>query len=122
MNSEKNAPRLLGAMFLTVIVTSILGGELLNSAVGSGGISEILVNISNNLALMRMSILADMANSLGIIALAALLYIVLNKQNKIIALVALESWLAEAIFCAISKIGAFALIPYLYTFHSSRSN
>ena len=59
---------------------------------------------------MRISILADMANSLGIIVLAALLYIILNKQNKIIALVALGWWLAEAIFYALGRIGAFALI------------
>ncbi len=119
MRSERNidnAPRILGAMFLTVIVTSILGGELLNAAAGSGGISDILMNISKNLTLMRMSILADMANSLGIIALAALLYIVLNKQNKIMALIAFGSWLAEAIFCALSKIGALALIPLSVAF------
>jgi hypothetical protein len=111
MNSDKNAPRLLGAMFLIVIVTSALGGAFLNSAVGTGSMSDILVNISNNLSFMRISILADMVNSFGIIILAALLYILLNKQNKIIALVAQGSWLAEAIFCALSKLGAFALIP-----------
>lgn len=111
MNSDKNTPRLLGAMFLIVIVTSALGGAFLNSAVGAGSMSDILVNISNNLTLMRTGIVGDMVTSLGIVVLAVLLYIVLNKQNKIIALVALGWWLAEAIFLAISKMGAFALIP-----------
>src|SRR6266496_1022750 len=111
MNLDKNAPKFLGAMFLIVIVTSALGGGLLNSAVGSGSISDIFVNISNNLTLMRVAILADMVNSLGIIVLAVLLYVVLNKENKVIALIALGWWLAEAISIAISKIGAFALIP-----------
>jgi hypothetical protein len=40
-----------------------------------------------------------------------LLYIVLHNQDRIIALVALGWWLAEAIALAVSKIGAFALIP-----------
>lgn len=111
MNLDKNAPRLLGAAFLIVIVTSAISGTFLNSAVGSGTISDILSNIPNNLTMMRISILGGMLNSTGIIILALLLYIVLKKQNKIIALVALGLWLAEAIFYAIMQIGSLALIP-----------
>ena len=112
MNSGKNTPRLLGAAFLIVFVASILSDVLLNSAIGSGSISDILVSISDNLTLMRISNLVALAiQCTGIVVLAVLLYIVFNKQNKIIALVALGWWLAEAITLAISKIGAFALIP-----------
>ena len=60
---------------------------------------------------MRISILVELANSLGIVVLAVLLYVVLHKQNNILALVALGWWLAEAITLAVSKIGAYALIP-----------
>jgi len=89
----------------------MLSGSLLTSAIGSGSISDNLVNISNNLTLMRINILVELVTSIGIVVLAALLYVVLHKQNKIIALVALGWWLAEAITLAVSKIGAFALIP-----------
>ncbi len=58
-----------------------------------------------------MSIILGLVTSVGIIVLAVLLYFVLNKQNKVIALVALGMWLAEAITLAVSKIGAYALIP-----------
>jgi hypothetical protein len=110
MISEKNAPRLLGAMFLIVIVTSALGG--LQSAVsGTGTISDILVAISNKPSQMQWTALSNVANSLGIVALAVLLYTVLKRQNRILALVALGWWLGEAMFCAISQIGAFALVP-----------
>jgi len=108
MNSDKNTPRLLGAAFLIVVITSLLMGTLLQL---SGSISDILVNISDNLTLMRISILCALVTSVGIVVLAVLLYTVLNKQNKIIALVALGLWLAEAMMLAVSKIGAFALIP-----------
>ena len=111
MNTSKNTIRLLGAAFLIVFVASILSGSLLNAAIGSGSISDNLVNVSNNLTLMRISILVELVTSIGIVVLAALLYVVLHKQNKIIALVALGWWLAEAITLAVSKIGAFALIP-----------
>lgn len=111
MNSDKNTIKLLGAAFLTVFVASLLSGALLDSAVGSGSISDNLISISNNITLMRISILVELVTSIGIVVLAMLLYAVLHKQNKIIALVALGWWLAEAITLAVSKIGAFALMP-----------
>ena len=94
-----------------VFVDSLISTQLVSSVVGSGGISDILVNISDNLTLMRISILAGLVTSIGIVVLAVLLYIVFNKQYKIVALVALGWWLAEAITLAVSKIGLFALIP-----------
>jgi len=111
MNSDKNTPKLLGAAFLFVMVASILSGLLLTSVVVSGGVSDILVNISDNPTLMRLSSVVGLVTSAGIVVLAVLLYVVLHKQNKIIALVALGWWLTEAITLAVSKIGLFALIP-----------
>ena len=111
MNIEKKAPRLLGAAFLIVAIASLISGLLLMSVIGSGSISNSLVNVSHQLTLMRLSSLAGLVTSSGIVVLASLLYIVLHKQNKIIALVALGCWLAEAIFLALSQIGTFALLP-----------
>ena len=111
MNPDKNTTRLLGAAFLIVFIASMLSGSLLSSAIGSGSISDILVNISNNLTLMRISILVELVTSIGIVALAMLLYVVFHRQYQIIARVALGWWLAEAITLAVSKIGAYALIP-----------
>ncbi len=111
MNTSKNTVRLLGAAFLFVIVAFSLYDLLISSVVGSGSMSDILVNISDNLTLMRLGSVFGLVTSAGIIVLAALLYMVLNKQNKIIAFVALGWWLAEAITLAVSTIGTFALIP-----------
>jgi hypothetical protein len=111
MNTETNTSSLLGAAVLIVFVASVLSESLLTSVVGSGSKSDILVNISKNITRMRISNLVALVNSLGIVVLAVLLYIVFNKQYTIIALVALGLWLAEAITLAVSKIGAYALIP-----------
>ena len=111
MYVEKHAPRLLGAAFLLVVVTSLLSGLLLTAVVGSGSISDILVHISHQLPLMRLSILGQLATSGEIVVLATLLYIILHKQSKILALVALGWWLAEAIMLVLSQIGALALLP-----------
>jgi hypothetical protein len=111
MISEKKTPRLLGVFFLIVILTSLSSGLLLQSAVGQGSISDILVSISEHKTIFRFSILIEMFTAFGIIILASLLYIVLHKQNKILALIAFGWWLAEGITLLISKMGTLALIP-----------
>ncbi len=106
-----NTIRLLGAAQLIVIVGGVITERLLASAVGSGSISDILVNISKNLTRMRIINLVALGQSLAIIVLGVLYYIVFNKEYKIIALVALGCFLAAAITTAVGKIGANALIP-----------
>jgi len=111
MNTQKSAPRLLGAAFLLVAVVSLSSGLLLGSVVGSGSISDILVHVSHQVTLMRLGSLGELMTSAGIVALAGLLYSVLHSQQKLIALVALGCWLAEAISLAFSQIGTLALLP-----------
>jgi hypothetical protein len=111
MNIEVNTIRLLGAAQLIVFIASMLSERLLASVVGSGGISSILVSVSRNLTRMRISNLVALVTSIAIVVLAVMFYVVFNEQYKIIALVALGCFLAEAITLAVSKIGAYALIP-----------
>ena len=106
-----NTVRLLGAAQLCVFFASLLSEQLLKSTVGSGSISDTLVNISENIHRVRISNLVALVNCLAIITLGVLFYIALNEQNKILALIALGCFLAEAITLAISKIGAYGLIP-----------
>jgi hypothetical protein len=111
MTAEKGTVRLLGAVFLIVFVASILSGALLNAATGAGEISEKLASISSNAGLMRLSILVELVTSIGIVALAALLYRVLSDQSETVALIAFGWWLAEGIILGMSKLGGFALVP-----------
>jgi hypothetical protein len=111
MSLEMNTIRLLGAVQLFVFATGIIGNQLLVSVVGSGSTSDKLVNISNNLTRVRISNLVTLVECVGIIVLGVLFYIVFYKEYKIIALVALGLFLAEAITLAVSKTGAYALIP-----------
>ncbi len=111
MNIDMNTVRLLGAAQLTIFVAAMLSDLLLKSVVGSGSMSDILVDISKNVTRMRISNLVALVDSLGIVVLGVLFYVVFNRQYQIIALVALGLFLAEAITLAVSKIGAFALTP-----------
>ena len=111
MDIDMNTVRFLGAAQLLVFVAAMLSEPLLKSVVGSGSISDILVNISKNVTRMRISNLFALVDSLGTVVLAVLFYIVFHGRYEIIALVALGFFLAHAITRAVSKIGAYALIP-----------
>jgi len=111
MNTDMNTVRLLGAAQLIVIVGALITDRLLASALGSGSISDILVNISKNLTRMRISNLAALGQILAIIVMGVLYYVVFYKEYKTIALVALGCFLVAAIISTVGKIGANALIP-----------
>ena len=113
-----NIPKLLGAVFLIVIVTTLVS-SLFTSVGGSGDISDVMVNISDDIPLARLGIIGGMANSTAIVFLAVLLYVVLSSQNKTMATVALGFWLIEAAFYAIMQLGALALIPVSQDFVAS---
>ncbi len=89
MNTDMNTVRLLGAAQVMVFVSILIMGGFLASAVGTGSISDILVNISKNPARMRMSNLFALVESLAVITMGVLYYVVFDKEYKIISLVAL---------------------------------
>jgi hypothetical protein len=110
MNSGKNTPRLLGVAFLVVLFLTF--SELwIMSIIGTGSISDSLVSVSNNLTPMRISILLGLIDSAAIVVLGVLLFAVLQKQNKTIALVALGCWLLEAIMVAARSLNFYSLLP-----------
>jgi hypothetical protein len=111
MNIEMNAIRLLGVAQVLVFVGGMIGERLLASVVGSGDISDILVNISKKLTRMRISNLVALLESFVIVVMGVLFYIVFDKEYKIMALVALGCILAAVITKVVGKIGTYALIP-----------
>jgi hypothetical protein len=121
MSIGMNTVKLLGVAQLLVFFGGILSERLLAKAIGSGTISDILGNISDNLTTMRISTLVALVESFFIIFLGVMFYIVFYKEYKIIALVALGLFLAEAITLAVSKIGAYALIPVSQEFVAAGS-
>lgn len=111
MNTDQNAPRLLGAAFLFVFVTSLLSGLLLAPMVDADNLSSVLINLSNHTVQARLSLLGWMITSAGVIVLAVLLFIVLRPHNRLLALMALGLWLGEAITLPIALLGLAGLIP-----------
>lgn len=111
MNGDRVTARLLGAAQLLVLVASALSGSaLLGSRVWSGTASENLVTVANSLGLMRVNMVGELATATAIIVLAALFFAAFYDKYKIVALVALGLYWAEAITLAVSRMPAFSLL------------
>ena len=115
MNSDKNTPRLLGMMFVIVIVIGLLSGLPLSSLNYNmtgppDNISETMVSFSDNPTMVQLSIAGFLIEAVAIVLLTVLLYTTLKKQNKIIARWAFGLWIAEAVFLAVREINAFCLL------------
>lgn len=111
MNTDKKTARLLGAAQLLVAVASAVSGSaLLGARIWSGSIAENLASLPDNLTVMRINILGEQVTSMAILLLGVVFYFVFYGRYKIIALVALGSYWAEAITLAVSRVPAFSLL------------
>ena len=79
----------------------------------------MLVNVSKKLTLARIGNLAALGQTLVIIALGVLYYVVFYNEYMIIALVALGCFFLAAIFIAVGKMGSYGLIPLSQEFVES---
>ena len=115
MNLDKNAPRILGFMFIFVAVASGLGGLMLSSlglprVSPPDNIFKTMIDISDNPTTMQMSIVCFLIEAVAIVLLTMLLYTTLKNQNKIFARWAFGLWIGEAVFLAFREINAFSLL------------
>ena len=111
MNTGKNTVRLLGAAFLLqAIGAAVWDLILLQPLIVPGNITESMTNIANNALQMRASIVVEMITAIGIVMIGVLMYVILKKQNRKIAIVAMGLYLVEAAILAVSRIPAFALL------------
>jgi hypothetical protein len=111
MGSDKSTPKFLGIAYLIQFVGSLLSDPILNASMGEGSTGERLVSISSNVLFLRAGIIAEIVTVIGIVVMTVLLFIILQHQNKTLALVALSFWLIEASFLVLSSLAANALIP-----------
>ncbi|UCB44309.1 MAG: DUF4386 domain-containing protein [Spirochaetota bacterium] len=115
MNSDKFTPRLLGLMFVIVIVIGLLSGLPLSSlnykmAGPPDNISETMISFSDNPTMVQLSIAGYLIEAVAIVLLTMLLYTTLKTQNKVIARWAFGLWIGEAVFLAFREINAFSLL------------
>lgn len=110
MSTDRRIAGLLGAAFLVVAILPMLGG-LLTAPMGGAATDELLRWVGDHPFELRAAILADLVTSLAVVALGVLLYVVFRERYRLAALLGLGWFLVEAALLALSKIGAYGLIP-----------
>jgi hypothetical protein len=119
MTTYKNAPRLLGLMFVIVAAISAASGLILTplnySLIGPpDNISVTMINFSDKPTMVQMSIAGFLIEAVAIVLLTVLLYSILKKQNSIVARWAFGLWIIEAVGIAFRVVNAFSFL------HTSR--
>lgn len=107
--SKSSVPHYVGAAFVFQFCTSLAAG-LMSSSMLSGDVGDVMAAAGADAARLRLIVMLELATSVGIIALASLLYVALRSTIRWMATVAFALWLAEAAVLAVSMLGLYELL------------
>jgi hypothetical protein len=99
--------KIIGALFLTAMAASLLGGGLVEGALAS---PQTLEAASENASMLIAGTLLELLNAIAVIGIAVLLFPYLRGHNPNIALGYLALRIIEAVFCSLIVIGPLSLL------------
>ncbi len=107
MNTNKMTPKIVGALFLTAMAASLLGGGLVEAALAS---PQALQALSENASLVIAGTLLELLNAVAVAGIAVLLFPYLRQYSPNLALGYLALRIVEAVFCSVIIIFPLALL------------
>ncbi len=106
MNSNKKTAGFVGALFLTAMAASLLGGGLVESVIA---VPNHLVPPENE-TLLIAGILLELVNAIAVVGIASLMFPVMKRHNETMAVGYLGFRLIEAVFCSMIVIAPLSLM------------
>ena len=106
--------RWAGGLFLWLIVAGVAGAAIISQIKGTGEFHQVSERISSAEHLYRAALILELLGAISAIPLATLLYAVLARFGRTLALTAAAFRIAEAIIGAVGIIFAFARLG-IYT-------
>jgi len=107
MNSTKTTARIAGVLFLTAMVTSLLGGGLLESIINA---PDYLISVSANTPQVMAGIFLEMINAIAVIGIAVMLFPIIKQHNEILAFGYFGFRVIESVFCIVGAIIPLSII------------
>jgi hypothetical protein len=107
MNNNKQIARFVGALFLTAMAASLVGGALVSSILSS---DDYLRAISENEPQVIVGALLELVNGVAVIGIGVLMFPFLRQHSMNIALGYLGFRLVEAVFCCVIVITPLSLV------------
>ncbi len=83
MNSNRKTARIVGALFLTAMVTSILGAGLIESVLDA---PDYLTGVSANETLVIIGALLELVNGIAVVGIAVFMFPLFKKYSEALAL------------------------------------
>ena len=106
MSSSKSTARILGVLFLTTFILNIISGEIIEPILNA---PNYLAQLYPNKVQINIAVLFELLSAIAVIGIVTILFPVLKKHNKNIALGYLGIRVIESVFIIISGISPFPL-------------
>jgi hypothetical protein len=110
LGSDRYAPRVAGFAFLFLIATILVSGILGGGVRTADGVSETLANVAENAARIRLGLVLTLVASVTTLVLAAMLYSMVVRQDRNLAILALSCRVVEAALYAVGMLATIALL------------
>jgi hypothetical protein len=107
MNSNRKTAGFVGALFLTAMVASLLGGGLVESVISAP--NHHLVTAENE-TLLIVGMLLELVNAIAVVGIATLMFPIMKRHNETMAVGYLGFRLVEAVFCSMIVIAPLSLM------------
>lgn len=106
-NQEKTTARIVGALFIIAIVTSLLGGGLMESVLDT---PDYLTNVYPNKTQLLVPVLLELINGIAVVGIAVMFYPILKRHNEALALGYVAFRIIEAVIIVGAVISPLALV------------
>ena len=108
MNSIKKTARIVGVLFITATVASILGKfGLLDPILNA---PDYLINISENKTQVIIGILIESINSVVVVVIPIMLFSIFKKHNEALAIGYVGSRVIESVILIVGHISLLSLL------------
>jgi len=107
MNTNKTTARIVGALFLIAMVTSLVGGIWLESITGAAG---YLGEISSQETQVLLGVLLELINCIVVVGIAAALFPLMKKHSGALAAGYLGTRVVEAVVLSVAAISPLLLV------------
>ena len=107
MKTDSTSPKIAGALFLLAMVSSLVGGGIIESVIGA---ADYLISIASSATQLFIGSSFEMINAIAIIAISVILFPILKQHNEQLAIGYVSFRIIESIFCIISAIVPLLLL------------
>jgi len=106
MSSNKKTAGFVGALFLTAMVASLLGGGLVESVISAPN----HLATSENETLLIVGMLLELVNAISVVGIASLMFPIMKRYNETMAVGYLGFRIVEAVFCSMIVVAPLSLM------------